>query len=380
MATTAGPHKPFRFFDNREKYLLFVSTCSEKRVTAERIGQEFQKIAPRPPAFRLFDAGMGDATVLGMVLRAMHDRWPSVPFLVVGKETNYENLRHCFDKLGDRFHEHPQMVVAVTNLFYSEAPWLRPRKPAPQAEMNWRAVALEGSSAHGFDAQVRGQLDFARRAWTTRPHPDTGNPLYVTPSVILFYRADQAFVLDAVIPRRGSTEDLAYDLVIVSQPYRARLAADLKVRNVLLPLVGALAPGGRMITIQSTGRDPGMEIIHQVWPDEDPFRTPRQVLIDELGRQLGARRTAFEMPHDPVSRAEFGYELELGPEELAGSIGTSPILAAWNAATYVAQIEDDRLHVALERGAYLDATRTVLARHGGLWFTNEAFVVERRDS
>ncbi|MSP83830.1 MAG: hypothetical protein EXQ94_13170 [Alphaproteobacteria bacterium] len=378
MTTNAAGPKPFRFFDNREKYLLFVSTCSEKRVTAQRIGEELRHLAPRPPAFRLFDAGMGDATVLGIVLRAMHDRWPSVPFLVVGKETNYENLRHCFDKLGDRFHEHPQMVVAVTNLFYSEAPRLRPRRPAPQAELNWHAVALEGGSAHRFDAQIRDQLDFVRHAWITRPHPESGNPLYVTPSVVLFYRADQAFVLDGVIPRQGHTEDLAYDLVIVSQPYRSRLAAELKVRNVLAPLVGALAPGGRMITIQSTGRDPGMEIIHHVWPDENPFRTPRNVLIEELSRQLGARRSEVYMPRDPVHRAEFSYELELSPDELAGSIGTSPILAAWNAATYVAQIEDAQLRAALEQGSYLDATRKVLAEHGGLWFTNEAFVVVRK--
>src|SRR5690606_24356600 len=28
----AEPHKNFRFFDNRQKYLLFVNTCSEKDV------------------------------------------------------------------------------------------------------------------------------------------------------------------------------------------------------------------------------------------------------------------------------------------------------------------------------------------------------------
>src|SRR5436305_12596344 len=31
------PRSNFRFFENRQKYLLFVHTCSEKRVIAERI-------------------------------------------------------------------------------------------------------------------------------------------------------------------------------------------------------------------------------------------------------------------------------------------------------------------------------------------------------
>jgi len=66
-----GQHN-FRFFDNRQKYLLFVNTCSEKQVVADRVSQELTNIHPRPPALRLFDAGVGDGSVLTRVMRAMH--------------------------------------------------------------------------------------------------------------------------------------------------------------------------------------------------------------------------------------------------------------------------------------------------------------------
>ena len=42
-AVAAGerdPQRNFRFFDNRQKYLLFVNTCSEKWVVASRVGLE----------------------------------------------------------------------------------------------------------------------------------------------------------------------------------------------------------------------------------------------------------------------------------------------------------------------------------------------------
>ena len=71
----------------------------------------------------------------------------------------------------------------------------------------------------------------------------TGNPLYVEPSVLVLYRADQSFALNDVIPDPGRF-DLGYDLVIASQPYRSRLPAETKVRNVLAPLARSLAPGG----------------------------------------------------------------------------------------------------------------------------------------
>ena len=45
---------------------------------------------------------------------------------------------------------------------------------------------------------------------------------------------------------------------------------------------------------------------------------------------------------------------------------------------YVAQIEDERLAEALGDKTYLDATREVLQKHGGLWFLDESYVVSRK--
>src|SRR5678816_3753170 len=40
------PRGNFRFFENRQKYLLFVHTCSEKRVIADRVALELAAIHP----------------------------------------------------------------------------------------------------------------------------------------------------------------------------------------------------------------------------------------------------------------------------------------------------------------------------------------------
>src|SRR5665213_3267529 len=72
----------FRFFDNRQKYLLFVSTCSEKTDVAHRISLELGNLQPTPPALRIFDAGVGDGTVLARVMRALHARFPTMPLYV----------------------------------------------------------------------------------------------------------------------------------------------------------------------------------------------------------------------------------------------------------------------------------------------------------
>jgi hypothetical protein len=83
----------------------------------------------------------------------------------------------------------------------------------------------------------------------------------------------------------------------------------------------------------------------------------------------------FEDP--PGGQSEYRFELQLNPEDIDSNIGTSTLLAAWNAATYVAQIDDSRVTEAMSGGRYMKATEEVLSKHKGLWFLNECFVVSR---
>ena len=112
----------FRFYDNREKYLLFVSTCSEKQVVAERVAMDIRGLRPMLPALRVFDAGMGDATVLTRLMRDLHRQYPTVPFLIVGKEISQEDIRISLEKMADRFYEHPLTVLVLTNMLYCRSP------------------------------------------------------------------------------------------------------------------------------------------------------------------------------------------------------------------------------------------------------------------
>ena len=376
MSSSTQADRPFRFFDNREKYLLFVNTCNEKQVIADRVAMDTRHLQPVPPALRLFDAGMGDATVLTRVMRYLHHRFPAVPFLIVAKETSSEDVRIGLEKMPERFQEHPQTVLVLTNMFYSEAPTLFPRSPSSQSRLQWLEVELEGDSAFEFGRQVSDLESTIQDWWRTAPSAATGNPRYVDPSVLVIYRKDQKWPLGPVVPQAGDL-DHEYDLVIAAQPYRARSPAASKVKTVLGPLARSLSPSGCMVVIQSTGKDPGMEIVRRLWPDEAPFQTPRYELLKELRVQLEDTQPQLRYLSYPDSRAEFRYFLQVPPHELNSNIGTSTVLAAWNAVTYVAQIEDERLHQAMGRREYLDVTWEVLEKYRGLWFIDESFVVSR---
>jgi len=224
--------KTLRFFDNRQKYLMFVNTCSEKDVIANR----------EPPAIRLFDGGIGDGTVLSKVMRAMHGRFPTLPFYISGKEISLEDIRLSLAKMADRLFEHPATALVFTNMFYSEAPWLEPRSAAASERVVWKEVALKGSTAHEFDRQIAELDGFLGENWQAAQSPKTGNPIYERPVVLVLYREDYKFLLSDVIPRRG-TQRADFDLILASQPYRLRVPAAAKAKNVIVPLVTGRIPG-----------------------------------------------------------------------------------------------------------------------------------------
>ena len=373
----SGPDKGFRFFDNRQKYLLFVNTCSEKEVVARRVGLELGHIHPRPPAVRLFDAGMGDGTVLESVLREMHRRFANLPFYVVGKEISLEDVRLSLRKMADRFFEHPATVLVVTNMYYTEAPWLTPRDVAAATSMVWHEAPLSGTTSHEFAEQIAALEPFLAKNWQARHSPRTGNPMYEHPVALVLYRDDYRFLLDNVIPKRGEGR-ADYDMVIASQPYRLRAALEFKAQKVVAPLVRSLGKGGRLLGIHSYGRDPGIEIVQRVWPGENPFTSGRHDIMRAVKAELGrdARRYNFNAYAD--ARALFRYDMHTLPSEISDSIGTSTLLAAWNAVVYVAQIDDARLAAVLGERNYLDATRDILQKYGSLWFTDESYVISRK--
>jgi hypothetical protein len=373
----ANSDRPLRFYDNRQKYLAFVHTCNEKWQVAKRVALELQHLRPRPPALRVFDAGMGDGTVLSHTLRALHQQYPTLPFYVVGKEISLEDVRLSLEKLPDRLVEHPASVFVFTNLNYSEAPWLTPRDEQQAKNVNYRFVELDGNSAYEYGQQLGSMDSFLVDAWQATASEKTGNPLYVKPSVLVMYRKDQRFLLDSIIPK-PEPQRADFDLVLASQPWRARMGADFKVKYVLGPLTKALGPCGRLVAVYSIGSDPGLELVREIWPEEDPFQVNRHELLRKLRDMLGDDADRFYFDASPDEHATFQFRMHTLPDEIAASIGTSTLFAAWNAAIYVAQIEAQRLEAALGGSEYLEATARILHKHNGLWFNDESFVVSRK--
>jgi hypothetical protein len=241
----------------------------------------------------------------------------------------------------------------------------------------WQDVALTGNTSHEFAEQITGLAPFLAENWRAHVSPTSGNPVYERPTVLVLYRQDHKFLLQPIIPKRGGVA-ADYDMVIASQPYRARAPLDFKAERVITPLVKSLGPGGRLLAIHSHGNDPGMEVVRGIWPDENPFQHDRHQMLKAVKTALGNNGRNFNFNAYADQRSLFRYHMHALPTEISDSIGTSTLFAAWNAAIYVGQIEDKRLEGVIDNRRYLEVTGNVLQKHAGLWFWDESYIISRR--
>ena len=362
-----------RFFDNRQRYLLFVTTTNEKAVIAEKLSHIINELKPVKPALKIFDAGVGDGAVLMNVLRIAHQKFPTVPFYVSCKDVSMEDARITIEKLADRFVEHPNMVFTISNLHYSEAGYLKSNNESKQQNMNWSSIALDGDSSFGFYEQLRQLGPLLKENWRVEENKQ-GNTTYENPSVICIYRKDHEFTLDQIIPTKKDSIN-EFDLVIVSQAYRSRASVEKKVNNVIKPMVNLLAPNGKMVAFHSYGNDPGLNAINQLWPDENPFPNKGHDIIQYMKNNLGNELNGKIHFREPEI---FEYKLRSQPNEINSGIATSLVFSAWNACTYVAQISDQMVKEKEADQSYIKCIEDIIRDHDGLWFYDEMLVADRK--
>ena len=367
--------KNFRFFDNRQKYLLFVTTTNEKNRIADVLKPIVQKLKPKYPALKIFDAGMGDGSLLMNIMRQCHQRMPNIPLLISTKEISMEDVRLGLEKLPDRFVEHKNTVFVISNLNYVESTSLKSNNTNKQKKMNWKIVKLKGNSSLDFANQLRKlNRGFLNKKWQIERNPKTGNPTYKEPSVIIIYRKDQEFTLKNIIPKKNNGKNY-YDLIIASQPYRSRITAEKKVKFVIKPMLNSLAKKGKLVIVHACGKDPANKIIKKIWPKENPFPTLYKSILSYLKKNT---KTEVLKELRFKKKITFRYLLRALPNEVSGGIATSLIFSAWNASVYVNQISDEQIMKAEKIKNYQKIVKEIVNKNKGLYFNNEMFVIEKK--
>ncbi len=366
--------KDFRFFDSRQKYLLFVTTTNEKQIISDHLHKYIKTLKPSKPALKIFDAGLGDGSLLISTLRSCHKEFPTIPFLVFAKEISMEDVRIGIEKLPNIFVEHPNTIFVVTNLHYSEAANLESKNKTKQSNINWDIVSLKGNTSYEFFSQLN-KLDYLlQKNWQVERHPKSGNPTYKIPSALIIHREDQSFPLDHLIPNKNNTKE-TFDLILASQPYRSRIDARKKNEYVIQPMINALNKNGKLVLVHAAGNDPAHELIKEIWPKEKPFPALGKEIYKDL-QSIFSSKELQKIKFNSIKNIK--YTLRALPEEISNGISTSIVFSAWNASTYVTQMNDEEVLKIEKNFKHIKPTQKIIKKYGGMWFNDELIVIEKK--
>ena len=374
------PQRNFRFFDNRQKYLLFVNTCSEKWVVANRVSLELANIHPRPPALRAVrrrrrrrHRAAADA--------ARDARPVSAHAVLRGRQGDQPRGRA------------PRDAEDVGPLHRASGDRAGPDQPRLCRRALARGEVDVGRLQHGLarggaDRLLRRTSSSSRSPTWCRSSTRTGRPASARRPATRstsgrwcwWSTARTTSSCSTRSSRSRAARGANYDLVIASQPYRARASLDFKAKRVIAPLAKR-ARSGRPADRHPFARQrsrpgdhpEGLAGRQSVHPRPPPDHEGGQARA-RAGRPRSQFQRLCRQPLAVPLRHAHAAERDIG----TSSIGTSTLFAAWNAAIYVAQVEDHRVAEAAADGRYLAATQEVLQKHGGLWFYDKSYVISRR--
>ena len=367
----------FAFHEQRQRYHVFANTTNESWVLADRIADDLNRLTPGAQGIRIFYAPMDNGITLTRSLRAVHASFPDTPVLVVIKGRGLEDLRNSMGRLVDRIAEHPLSVFVLTNLYVREALDLVKKSEDSPGPICWHSVALSGTRSYDFQRQIAPLYDSLSREWLINPGAHS-QPVYARPSVVTIYREDRRKDLAHLIPEQGGS-GIRYDYCLLNHPYLQSHTMRFRIDHILKPVTRALARGGKMTVIQAHGQDPAHEIVRRVWPDQPLPFISRYDVIRELRRSMEEWQTEFSFSGLTDSRSLFRFDMHTLPVFEDREIGALSLSSAWNNSVYFAEVKEELAQSAMREGTrFLEITRDVLRRHGGLWFVNEAFSVTRK--
>jgi hypothetical protein len=359
-----------RFFDDRLKYLSFIQNTSEKRAISSEIFPHIKSLPKNKTYLRVLDAGTGDGTIKASVIKSFHKYHPYTSLLITGKEISYEDLKNTLDKMPDRFVEHPNLMVTMTNVKFSELGQIESAKKIKNKNVKKLTLVLKADNSFDFNEQINSIGNFIKKYWGIEID-SKGQTSYSYPCLIRIYREDHKRYLEPFIS--NDYENNNYDLIIASQAYRAASKTISKVSNVIAPLMRLLNVSGKLLVTHSCGDDSVEKILKQAWPDREPFPVKAKEIVEYLKNNPVGENTRFTYSK-PKS---YSFKFKRTPDQTVSELFGHGLDAKWANILYVGQIPEKDIMAIEKNASALKRVKNAIIKEERLFFKNEIFSIKK---
>ena len=359
-----------RFFDDRLKYLSFIQNTSEKRAISMELAPYIASMPKNRTFLRILDAGTGDGTIKSNVIKTFHKHHPYTSLLITGKEISYEDLKNTLEKMPDRFVEHPNLLVTMTNVKFAELGHIENNNKIKNKRVKTYTLILKEDNSYDFHDQINKLNNFIKKYWGIEID-NKSRTSYAHPCIIRIYREDHKRYLEPFLD--NDYENNNYDLIIASQAYRAASAVKTKVNNVIAPLMRLLNKSGRLLVTHSCGGDTVEKIIKVAWKNKDPFPNNAKDIIMYLEDNPVGENTRYSFSKPKL----YTFNFKRSPDQTISELFGHGIDAKWANILYIAQIPDKAIQEIEKSFSAKQKIQKAILNEEKIFFKNEIFAIIR---
>ena len=362
-----------RFFDDRLKYLSFIQNTGEKKAISEKIYSHIASLSQNKSYLRVLDAGTGDGTIFSNIVKSFHRYHPYTSLLITGKEVSYEDLKNTLEKTPDRFVEHPNLLITMSNVKFSELGSIESSNKIKDKRVKKFNLVLKSDNSYDFNSQISAAKlgNFIKKNWGIEID-NKGRTSYSSPCIIRIYREDNERHLKQFLG--NDYKNNKYDLIVASQAYRAASSVKVKVNNVIGPLMRLLNKSGKLIVTHSCGGESVQKILKLAFKDKEAFPNTAKDIIDYLKDNPFGENNIYKF-FNPIT---YYFKFRKSPDQTVTELFGHNIDAKWANILYVGQIpEKDILNVEANQRLH-NKVKKAINNSGKIQFKNEIFSIVRQ--
>ena len=361
-----------RFFDDRLKYLSFIQNTGEKKEISLRLYPHVANMSKNKSYLRILDAGTGDGTIKSNIIKSFHKYHPYTSLLITGKEVSYEDLKNTLDKMPDRFVEHPNLLITMTNVKFSELGLIENSKKIKNKKVKEFNLILKSNNSFDFNDQISGsQLgNFIKKNWGIEIDKK-GRTSYSNPCLIRIYREDNENHLKQFI--NSDYKNNNYDLIIASQAYRAASSVKVKINNVIGPLMNLLNKSGNLLITHSCGGESIQKILKLAFKDKEAFPNTAEDIIKHLKDHPSEENDKYSFGKP----SKYFFKFKKAPDQTVTELFGHSNDAKWANILYVGQIPEKDIQVLEANTKLHNKVKKAIDSAGQISFQNEIFNIKK---
>ena len=361
-----------RFFDDRLKYLSFIQNTGEKKAISLKIFPHVASMSKNKSYLRILDAGTGDGTIKSNIIKSFHKYHPYTSLLITGKEISYEDLKNTLDKMPDRFVEHPNLLITMTNVKFSELGLIENSKKIKNKKVKEFNLVLKSDNSFDFNDQISGTSlgNFIKRNWGIEIDKK-GRTSYSNPCLIRIYREDNEKHLGQFI--NNDYKNNNYDLIIASQAYRAASSVRVKVNNVIGPLMRLLNKSGKLLITHSSGGESIQKILKLAFKNKEAFPNTAKDIIEYLKDNPFGENNKYSYSK-PLN---YFFKFKKAPDQTVTELFGHNTDAKWANIVYVGQIPEKDIQILENNSRLHNKVKKAIDSSGQISFKNEIFTIKK---